>query len=108
MFSRRQRLPRDEFEALLRHGVRKKSTHLLVWVYSRTDGAPSRVAVSVSKKVCKKATDRNRLKRQLRSLVQKKHRDIPPESDMLISARGTCAIGDMDIELSELLQSFSL
>lgn len=54
--------------------------------YSKAAGLPSRFAVIVSKKVCKNAVNRNRIKRRIRHQLQEFLADIPPGYLVAISA----------------------
>ena len=107
MFSRSARLPRDQFEALLKDGQRKSSTHLLVRAKKRSDNLPTRVAVSVAKKTLKQAAKRNLLKRQLRHALRAHYATIPIGFDILITARGsfeTYSFNEVSSEIGHLLE----
>lgn len=70
MLKRNQRLSRDEFKTLLRGGKRLHTEcFTLVWV----PGREMKCGVSVGKKVAKKATQRNKIRRRIYSILKKHH-----------------------------------
>ncbi len=71
MLPKNRRIPRDNFTRILSHGIRFNSSKLLLYLDKMPENNPSRVAFSVSKKVCSKAVDRNRYRRIGYSVVSK-------------------------------------
>ncbi|MCA9356232.1 ribonuclease P protein component [Candidatus Nomurabacteria bacterium] len=63
MLSKRHKLSKKDFDIL--DGLKKKkvSQSLFSLVYNKNNEKPSKISVVVSKKISKKATDRNKLKR---------------------------------------------
>jgi len=107
MFSRAQRLPREDFKRLFAKGVRMSTPHLVLQVYNRKGVDTSRIAVVIPKKAIKDAVGRNRLKRQIRNLVRSRWSDIPSGHDMLLTARGDFVlykVHDLDVEIQQLLK----
>jgi len=78
MLPKTRRIQKALFSKVFSTGRRLNSPHFLVNVSKIDDISPSRFAFSVSKKVCKKAVDRNRLRRQGYSAVSKHIKTIPP------------------------------
>jgi len=71
MFPKKNRLSKKEIEEILLSGERIHSPHLLL-VFKRTATQKNnRFAVVVSKKVSLLATERNKLKRRIRAIIQK-------------------------------------
>jgi ribonuclease P protein component len=63
---------RQDFSAVFRKGIRRQARHLILraWRHSAATTEleiPARIGFSISQKVSKKATQRNRIKRQLRA-----------------------------------------
>jgi ribonuclease P protein component len=63
MLTKNRRIPRENFSYILSNGARFNSPRLLLYIAKIPEKTPSRVAFSVSKKVCPKAVDRNRYRR---------------------------------------------
>lgn len=65
MLPKERRVPREEFSHILASGVRFNSPKLLLYITKSKNTAnnKTRIAFSVSKKVCPKAVDRNRYRR---------------------------------------------
>ena len=64
---------RQDFEAVYRSGIRRRSVHFQVVALSTSAGdaqLPSRFGISISKKVSKLAVVRNRIKRRIRSALR--------------------------------------
>ncbi|MEK7631860.1 MAG: ribonuclease P protein component [Patescibacteria group bacterium] len=68
---------------VLRQGIRRKHPYLQVTLAAGTARA-SRAAVVVSKQVSKRATDRNRLRRQVQAVLPKALALLPGPVDALI------------------------
>lgn len=63
---------RQDFRAVFRDGVRRKSSHLTLRAL-RAEGqktAKTQIGISISTKVSKRAVTRNRIKRQLRAALR--------------------------------------
>jgi ribonuclease P protein component len=71
MLPKKQRIPRELFTRILAEGKRYNSPSLLLYVANGDANSPSRFAFSVSKKVCKKAVDRNKFRRRGYSVIGK-------------------------------------
>jgi ribonuclease P protein component len=64
MLPKEKRISRKEFPNILKNGKRYHSPHLSLSVVNSNTNSNSKFSFSVSKKICKNATDRNRLRRQ--------------------------------------------
>lgn len=74
MLPKRRRIQRSEFISILSKGNRYNSPHFLLYLVKNQENKPffdSKIAFSVSKKVCPKAVDRNRLRRKGYSIISK-------------------------------------
>ena len=79
MFAKKNRLSRKAFNRFFASGARSH-TALVQLVYApQTESAVTsfQVAVSVSKKVSKRAVDRNRLRRQCYAIARSWHQETP-------------------------------
>ncbi|MGK7878015.1 MAG: ribonuclease P protein component [Xenococcaceae cyanobacterium] len=67
---------RRDFQAVYQHGIRRCSTYLTLRALSESTGSnqtqngSTRIGISISKKVSKKAVIRNRIKRQIRGVLR--------------------------------------
>ena len=77
MLPKKRRLTKELFPEVLSKGKRFNSDHFLAYISHFNASGHSRFAFSVSKKVCKNAVDRNRLRRQGYSIVTKHIKEIP-------------------------------
>jgi ribonuclease P protein component len=79
---------RRDFSTVYQNGVRRNSFALGLRAYScrqsGTDPLPSRIGVSISQKVSKRAVVRNRIKRQLRAIVRQLLPHFEPGWDVII------------------------
>jgi ribonuclease P protein component len=85
---RRNRLSRSrDFDAVYRHGRSASTRFLTLWWYEREEpvGDP-RLGFAVPKAVGT-AVVRNRIKRQLRELVQQRLAGVPPTHDFVLVVR---------------------
>jgi len=73
MFPKKNRLSKKEIEEILLSGERVHSHHLLLVFKRNTIQKNNRFAVVVSKKVSLLATERNKLKRRIRAILQKRN-----------------------------------
>lgn len=105
-FPKSERLHRQkDIEACLREGERYR--HPLMTLYVRWRGGEGRrVAFSVGRKVAKKATQRNRIKRRLREAYRTKRWAMKEGVDLFVVAQPACAVANfqaVDAALTELL-----
>jgi ribonuclease P protein component len=105
-FPKTERLRRQkDIEACLREGKRYK--HPLMTLYVRwREGEGRRIAFSVGRKVSKKATLRNRIKRWLREAYRTKRWAMKEGVDLFVIAQPACAAANfqaVDAALTELL-----
>lgn len=105
-FPKAERLRRQkDIQACLREGKRYRNK--LVTLYVRwTGGKGRRVAFSVGRKVAKKATQRNKIKRWLREAYRTKRWAMKEGVDLFVIAQPACAAANfqaVDAALTELL-----
>lgn len=101
---RQQRLRRPIDFRRVREGDRRGTAHpLLVLYVAPNELAITRVGITVSGRVGN-AVVRNRVRRRLRELVTARLADLPPHSDVVISARPGSATASF-AELATALQS---
>ena len=82
-YTRQMRLLRSpEFQRAFRQGSRAKAKHLIVVAVER-DG-PTRLGLSVGKRIFKHANRRNRLKRVLREAFRLGYSQLPENVDLVI------------------------
>jgi ribonuclease P protein component len=72
MLSKQNRLERSEYDLVFKKGrrIRGKNFSLII-LPSENKNEPSQIGIIVTKKVFKKAVDRNKLKRQIRNTVNR-------------------------------------
>jgi ribonuclease P protein component len=87
VLDRRNRLrQRQDFTKVYQRGSRYQSSHLILRVY-RQPGQPTRIGISVSQKVSKRAVVRNRIKRWLRAACRCLLMELQPGWDLVIGVR---------------------
>jgi ribonuclease P protein component len=74
----------QDFQTVYQQGKRYRHSNLLLRVLGDQPGASSRFGITVSQKVSKKATDRNRLKRQIRAAITHLRPQIQPGFDVVV------------------------
>jgi ribonuclease P protein component len=99
----------DEFSQVYRHGKQASTQHLVVKALempeSLTHGC-SRLGITISQKVSKRAVIRNRLKRQIRAVLQTFLQRLKPGFWIVIVLRSTAVKCDYWQFLQELEQMF--
>ena len=78
---------KNEFELVKKKGKLFQSKSFGAIVYNREDKTPSRFGFIVSKKVSRKAVDRNKAKRKLRNVISEQLENIDYGFDLLILAK---------------------
>jgi len=105
-FPKTERLRRQkDIEACLREGKRYRPPLMTLYVRWREDSG-RRIAFSVGRKVAKKATLRNRIKRWLREAYRTKRWAMKEGVDLFVIAQPACAATNfqaVDAALTELL-----
>ena len=86
MLPKTYRLPTSRFRSVFRQGKRIH-TDDLIYVIQKTTEKVSRFAFVVSKKVAKRAVDRNRIKRMLRESIHTLLPSIQPGYDVVFIAK---------------------
>jgi ribonuclease P protein component len=103
-FGWQTRLTRSsEINRVLQKGKRFNCGVFLLFALPREGGDEirmTRICPVVSKRVSKRAVDRNRVKRRLRSLYRDHLAELPPRTDLVVVAR----TGVLDASLEELGQ----
>ncbi|MEB3161436.1 MAG: ribonuclease P protein component [Synechocystis sp.] len=74
----------QDFQTVYQQGKRFRRSHLLLRVLKDNKRPTSRFGITVSQKVSKKATDRNRIKRQIRAAILTLYPQIEPGFDVVI------------------------
>jgi ribonuclease P protein component len=108
MLPKKRRLTKQMFPSVLSGGKRFYSLHFLAYISHINTKEPSRFAFSVSKKICKNAVDRNRLRRQGYSIVSKYIKEVKPGFLVLFSFKKApypLSFGDMEKEVISILQN---
>jgi ribonuclease P protein component len=83
---------RQDFTTVFQRGGRHQTRHLVLQSYLRTPKvgdieAPTRIGISISQKVSKRAVVRNRIKRQLRAICRIFLKQLMPGWDLVIIVR---------------------
>ncbi len=76
MLPKSNRILRSEFENIIKNGKRLHSPIFILYINKPKNPNSKKFAFSVSKKVCKGAVGRNKLRRQGYSVVQKQIKNI--------------------------------
>lgn len=94
---------RRDFRRVFKYGKSVANRHFVVYMMRKKEDAPVRIGISVSKKVAKRAVDRNRVKRLVKEVVRKWIGQLPPGQDLVIIARNAAV--DLDyIQTEQSLQ----
>ena len=105
MLNKRNRISnRNVIEKLSSKGKLYKN-QFFVYKYERKTSGPSQFAVSISKKIYKKATKRNRLRRQIHEALRQNLPLLKKDFAVLVIARS--AIKDQKITFHDLNQSIN-
>ncbi len=83
MLPKSQRLSTNRLDYLFRKGNKLKSQYFII-KFLPTEQAHCRFSVSVSTTICKKAVDRNRLRRQIYQSIQNNRAVIEKPHDIFI------------------------
>ena len=109
MLSKTRRIPRQYFPEILTKGRRYNSPSLLL--YCLPTAGESRFSFSVSKKVCKKAVDRNKHRRRGYAAVQKHLDSIKSGFFCFLSFKkgsGGISFAALEKEITDLLKASSV
>ncbi len=105
-FPKSERLRRQkDIEACLREGKRYRHPLMTLYVLWR-EGSGRRIAFSVGRKVAKRATRRNKIKRWLREAYRIKRWAMREGVDLFVVAQPECAVANfqaIDAALTDLL-----
>lgn len=105
MLKKQQRLRKAEFDRHFKLG-RKQHSPLMTLVYSRQADQRFNAAAVVGKKVYKRAVDRNRLRRQLYSLIYRAYQDRGLSGVFIVIAKPAAkdaTFANLKTELTNLL-----
>jgi len=104
MLARRSRLQKSQdIDVVVRRGRRHSTLPLMIWALQKPQG-PFRAAVLCSKKVDKRATGRNKIKRRIREAIRTTLPSRFPTLDLVVSAKP--AVKDLTTsDLRELLSN---
>lgn len=80
---------RSDFQATQERGRKHHTTNFLVLVLPRPDEGPSRIGITVTKKVGN-AVQRNRIKRLVREVFRKERARFPEGCDIIWIAKTGC------------------
>jgi ribonuclease P protein component len=97
---------REDFRRVFRAGISVANRQFVVYTFSRSEKGPSRLGVSVSRKVGK-AVVRNRVKRLVKEVVRHWMNDIRPSLDIVVIARNPAAELNYDQVKSSLRHVFN-
>jgi ribonuclease P protein component len=95
---------RPVIEKLFKKGDRYQN-QFLIFKYEKTDHEASQFVTSVSKKLIKKATKRNRLRRQIQEGLRINLPDLKENIKALVIAKASCQKATFK-ELSESIHTF--
>jgi ribonuclease P protein component len=77
-----------EIARVQRSRIRRRGALFTIRLWDRRDDDPTRFAIHVSRRVSRKATERNRIARVVRSLVSEMLPAVRPGADVLIVPHG--------------------
>lgn len=80
---------RRDFRRVFKYGKSVVNRHFVVYVMRKKENSPVRIGISVSKKVAKRAVNRNRVKRVVKEVVRQWIGQLPSGQDVVIIARST-------------------
>lgn len=96
MLSKPHRLPTPDVKQVTRFGRRLTSPHLALMYRNNTVGIP-RFAFIVSKKIDKRATERNRIRRLLRESVQQILPQMAACDGVLVARKNIAALVQTEV-----------
>jgi ribonuclease P protein component len=111
MLARKSRLrKRQDFDSVYKKGKSYSCKYLKVYILN-TDLPQQRFGFSISKKVSKKATERNKLKRQLSFVIREELKSLKTETDVIFVVRSIIldlSYDDIKHNVRELLKKANL
>ena len=90
-----------EFDNIIHTGKYLKNNYYIIY-YKDKSSDYYRFGLSVGKKISKRAVDRNKLKRRLKSIIDNNKNSYPKTKDYIIIMKGRC----MESTYEELEQAF--
>ncbi len=102
MLSRKHRLSKQkDFDRVYKSGKQCAAPHLILKGV-RNDADFSRFAIIISKKIAKKAVDRNRVKRQISEIIRQRLAKIKTGFDLVIIVKKDVLDQSSDVLAKEL------
>jgi ribonuclease P protein component len=112
MLPKTERLKREEFTNILKSGKRLNSKHLLLYVLKNTkEKTKTKFSFSISKKISKNATSRNKLRRRGYSVIAKLKNKLRPGFMCFFSFKKggeLTTFRELEKEIAELLSVSSV
>ena len=111
MLSKNRRIPRGEFSKIFSDSKRYNSDNLLLYIAKTNKSGPSKFSFSVSKKVCKKAVDRNKYRRRGYAIITKRINQIEPGYLCFFSLKnfsGGATFKILEEQITDLLRKASV
>ncbi|MFH1183341.1 MAG: ribonuclease P protein component [Candidatus Moraniibacteriota bacterium] len=108
MLPKQYRLNRADFDIVYKKGRRVRGKNFgLIYLVSDDKNEPSKIGIVVSKKVLKNAVDRNKLKRQVRSvLIKNTIETLPPGYRIVLTAFSAPKTREFEEIKNELMDLF--
>ena len=78
---------RRDFASVFKYGKSTANRYFVLYVLNKREEGSVRIGISVSKKVAKRAVDRNRVKRLVKEVVRQWIGQLPDGVDLTIIAR---------------------
>lgn len=94
-----------EIKEIYAKGKRIKTAHIRLFYFFSKSVQPSQFAFVVSKRTAGRSVDRNRLKRIMRSEVERNLEDFPPGAKVIIQFQGGAQRLSADMLRLELLET---
>lgn len=95
----------NDFQAVFSSGQVFGNKHFVLH-YVRNHKKMNRIGVIVSKKVSKKAVDRNRIRRQVKEIFRKNNGKLKQGYDLIVIAKTSCIDTDFNIMESSFMHLF--
>jgi len=107
--SRHRLRKRSDFQTVYQQGIRRYGRHLIIRalpIAPSVNPVPTKVGISISRKVSKKAVVRNRLKRQIKSVLRYLFPEISPNWLIVIIVKPEAKECNYEHFLRELRELF--
>lgn len=108
MLPRKNRLTKKtDFEKLKKYGKSFQAKSFALLVKQREGDLPPRFGFIVSKKISRKAVERNKVKRRLRNIVLESLDKVSNGYDFLILAKKNVLLSELETQKKEMTKVFS-